>query len=249
MKLKIFLIISIMVLAGVLVATWPDGKVRVIFCDVGQGDGILLAQNNFEMLIDTGPENMKMVQCLEKHLPFWDKTIEAVVLTHSDSDHSGGLKQIRNYYKINEQNIYSWSLRKDDILKYGSIVYEVLSPSEDWGNENDNSTVGVLKVKDMSFLLMGDVTSNVEQKLVWRKELLLGDGLKPSRTILKISHHGSVEATSQELLEAVKPVEAIISVGKNNRFGHPTKVVLDKLNRAGVKIWRTDEQGEREFDL
>ena len=183
-----------------------------------------------------------MVQCLEKHLPFWDKTIEAVVLTHSDSDHSGGLKQIRSYYKINEQNAYSWSLHKGDALKYGSIVYEVLSPSEDWGNENDNSTVGVLKVKNLSFLLMADVTSNVEQKLVWRKELYKVD-------VLKVSHHGSAEATSQELLDAVNPAEAIISVGKNNRFGHPTKVVLDRLNQAGIKIWRTDEQGEREFDL
>ena len=231
-------------------ATWPDGKVRVIFCDVGQGDGMLVMQNNFEMLIDTGPENMKMVACLEKHLPFWDKTIEAVVLTHSDSDHSGGLKQIRNYYKINEQNIYSWSLRKDDVLKYGSIVYEVLSPSEDWGNENDNSTVGVLKVKDISFLLMGDVTGNVEQKLVWRHELLDQEARSMNQEIiLKISHHGSAEATSQELLDAVKPAETVISVGKNNRFGHPTKVVLDRLKQAGIKIWRTDEQGEREFDL
>lgn len=242
MKIKIFLIISLLILAAMFWTIKPDGKTRVVFCDVGQGDGILVRQDNFEMVIDTGPENKKMLRCLGRHLPFWDKTIEAVVLTHSDSDHSGGLKEIKQYYKVDEQNIYSWSLRKGDILKYRSIVYEVLSPGEDWENENDNSTVGVLKIDNKNFLLMGDVTSKVEQKLAWRKELVKAD-------VLKVSHHGSAEATSRELIDEVKPGEVIISVGKNNKFGHPTRIVLDRLSQAGIKIWRTDLEGERVFEL
>ena len=218
-----------------MVITWPSSKVKVIFCDVGQGDGAIVMQGRMQLLIDVGPENNKMVGCLGRYLPFWDKTIEAVVISHNDSDHNGGLKQVEKYYNV--QKIYSTDLAKNDIIKYNQIQFEVLSPDQDWGNDNENSVVGKLTYEDKSILFLGDVTSQVEQKLVWRKELSVID-------IVKISHHGSAEATSEELLQTTKPKEAIISVGANNKFGHPTKVVLDRLEKFGVKIRRTDVEGD-----
>jgi competence protein ComEC len=89
--------------------------------------------------------------------------------------------------------------------------------------------------------LTGDITAEVEQKLVWRKII------NGPVDILKVAHHGSKEATSQELLEAITPKEAVISVGKQNRFGHPTKEVLDRLKERGIKINRTDLSGQIEY--
>jgi competence protein ComEC len=234
----------VVVLVVIAIWTWPSSdKLTIVFCDVGQGDGAIIISGNFQMLIDVGPENNKMVGCLGKHVPFWDKTIEVAVITHGDSDHGGGLKQVEGYYNV--QNIYSGSLVKNDVIKYGLISFEVLNPDRDWGNDNDNSVVGILNYKENKILFLGDVTKQVEQKMIWRNEIL------GKINIIKISHHGSAEATSEELLKAVvgnglQPFQttAIISVGKNNKFGHPTGEVLERLTKFGVKIRRTDEEGE-----
>jgi competence protein ComEC len=240
---------SIVVLAIMAYVTWPDGRVRIVFCNVGQGDGIIIAKNNFQMVVDSGPDNKMMLGCLEKNMPFWDKEIEVAVITHWDKDHSGGLKSLIDNYKIdrlysssrptevNEQKIYTGNLAINDVIKYGDIYFEILNPDGDWGNDNDNSVVGLLSYMDKKVLLTGDASAQVEQKLVWRKKL------SEKIDILKVSHHGSAEGTSEELLAATRPTEAVISVGKNS-FGHPTKAVLDRLSTAGIKIIRTDVEGE-----
>lgn len=235
--------------------TWPDGKVRVVFCNVGQGDGILISQNDFQMVVDSGPDNKMMLGCLEKNMPFWDKEIEVAVMSHWDRDHSGGLKSLMENYQIdklysslnpsdlNVQKIYTDNLAINDVIKYGAIEFEILNPDEDWGNDNDNSIVGILDVMGKKILLTGDATAQVEQKLVWRGLLRPAEQGFGSLNILKVSHHGSAEGTSEELLTAIRPAEAVISVGKNS-FGHPTKVVLDRLTAAGVEIRRTDKEGD-----
>lgn len=248
-RIRLTLGLSLIVLVIIAGLTWPDGKVRIVFCNVGQGDGILISQNDFQMVVDSGPDNKMMLQCLEKYMPFWDKEIEVAIMTHWDKDHSGGLKGLMENYKVDklysssrptdvdEQKIYTDNLAINDVVRYGGIDFEVLNPDEDWGNDNDNSVVGVLSYKDKKVLLTGDASAQVEQKLVWR-------GILQSKIdVLKVSHHGSAEGTSKELLAAVKPTEAVISVGKNS-FGHPTKEVLDRLLAVGAKIRRTDEEGD-----
>jgi competence protein ComEC len=248
-KIRIILGLSVVMLIILALVTWPDGKVRVIFCNVGQGDGILVAQNNFQMVIDAGGDNKLMLGCLERNMPFWDKEIELAIMTHWDTDHSGGLNSLIDNYKVdklygpskpvdqNVQKFYTGNLAINDVIRYKEIEFDILGPGEDWGNDNDNSVVGILNVTGHRILLTGDASAQVEQKMVWR-------GILQGRVeVLKVSHHGSAEGTSEELLNAVKPAEAVISVGKNS-FGHPTKVVLDRLTAAGVKIRRTDLEGD-----
>jgi competence protein ComEC len=230
-----------------------DTGVKVVFCDVGQGDGALIIKGGFQMLIDVGGGNQKMLQCLSRHLPFWDKTIETVVISHWDTDHSGGLPGIYRYYKIeklysnqlppenSEQKFYPTKVSENDVIRFGEIDFEILNKVVEGGDSNENSLIGVLSYKDKKILMMGDAPFEADQILVWQgKFKTFSSGVD----ILKISHHGSDRATSPELLDEVKPTMAIISVGKDNKFGHPAKVVIKRLEERGIKINRTDNMGD-----
>ena len=252
-------LIGISFLTLLILVGWKqiDNNASVTFCDVGQGDAMLFRKGEWEMLVDTGPPTNKVLGCLSKEMPFWDKTIEVVIVTHWDTDHCGGLPAIMKYYKIdnlysfmppkdkNEQKIYTNDLVSGDRFDIGLMRFEVLNPDHDWGDENENSVVGCLSYGDRNILMTADITAAVEQRLVWREEL----GRCQKAEILKVAHHGSAEATSEELLKAIKPKLAVISVGAKNRFGHPTKTVLDRLSNWGINIWRTDEQGGLRLEL
>lgn len=253
MKYKWWVVVSLVVLLLMVWRSTAETKVKVVFCDVGQGDGALIISGSFQMLIDTGGNNQRMLGCLSRHLPFWDKNIETVVLSHWDIDHSGGLPDISRYYKIeklysnrlspagDEQKFYPTVVEENDIIRYDGIDFEILSTDVDDEDSNENSLVGALRYKDKKILMMGDATSEVEQRLVWQGKL---KSLSNKVDILKISHHGSDRATSEELLDEVNPKVAVISVGKNNKFGHPGKEVLKRLEERGIKINRTDNMGD-----
>lgn len=248
MKIRFFLFIGFLGLVGLYFGSLPNNKAKVIFCDVGQGDGMLLIRNNFQMLVDTGPNNKKILGCLEKYVPFWDKEIDVVVISHWDKDHSGGLKDVMKNYKIDkiyssnekqgqvEQNVYSEKLIENDVVGIGMIRYEVLNSGGDGVESNMGSLVGILNYKGTKVLTTGDAPKEVEDRLIWQR--ILQGGID----ILKVSHHGSNTATSEELLDVIKPNLAVISVGKNG-YGHPTKEVLDRLEKRGIEIRRTDEKG------
>jgi competence protein ComEC len=240
------------------------GKTEVIFCDVKQGDGIIIKEGSRQMVVDVGPKNKEMGRCLNKYLPFWDKKLEVVILTHEDSDHVGGLSEVKKYYQIerlmggggeSEQFNYTDYLSAFDVIRMGRIEFEVLSPSINsgqvpavaglTGDKNSNSVVGKLKVGEKIFLLMGDAEGETEERLVWRG-VLRSDQEKID--FLKVSHHGSKNGTTNTLLEVTKPEVAIISVGKN-WFGHPSEEVLERLAEAGAEIWRTDERGDIKIEV
>lgn len=231
-------------------------EVKVSFCNVGQGQMTIITSGKFQMLIDTGPDNGEGLDCLEKMIPRRDKEIEVVIVSHWDKDHSGGLTKISKYYKIcslysstrpkgdNEQIYYTDNLSRGDIISYSLIDFEVLSPDQNWGDDNDNSIIGCLKYKDKKVLIMGDVSKQVEERLTWRN----GWADCKEVNILEVSHHGAATATGEELLKGVKPKSAIISVGIKNKFGHPSKEVLERLQENNINIWRTDEKGEIIFE-
>ncbi len=266
---RLILFISLIGLVGMFWLTLPKTKPVVIVCDVGQGDAILVTYKNIQILFDVGPDNKKVLNCLENHLPFWDKTIEAVILSHGDSDHIGGLNDLMKVYKVKnffsngyldkdiEQKIYSRKLSQNDIVSLSLFNFEVVWPEEkpiEEVDDNENSVAGILRVKEgtrlfggqvWSMLLTGDMEKEAEQKLVWRDVLRQGYGtLGYGVDVLKVSHHGSESATSEELLQVIKPKTAVISVGKNNKFGHPREEVLERLKKSGAEILRTDVNGE-----
>lgn len=270
MKNKILIYLSLISLIIIFYLTLPNGRAKVVVCDVGQGDAILATYKNIQLLVDVGPDNKKVLRCLENHLPFWDKTVEVVILTHGDSDHVGGLNDLLRSYKVNkffsnglldkevEQNIYSQKISQNDIVSIGLFDFEVMSPELNLENtkDNENSVVGVLKIDSpvsgqaWSMFMSGDVDKETEQKLVWRGVLDQDYGIpKNGVDVLKVSHHGSNTGTSDEILETLKPKMAVISVGRNNRFGHPTEDILKKLKDRKIEIKRTDIDGEIIFEL
>jgi len=260
MKNRIILFISLVFLIVIFYFSLPSKLGKVVVCDVGQGDAILATYKNIQMLIDTGPDNKKVLECLGKQIPFWDKTIEVMILTHGDSDHIGGLNDLKKSYKVGkyfsngllnsdiEQKIYSQKIGQNDVISSNMFDFEVVNPSKniEIDDDNINSIAGYLiykgSVKWRAFL-SADIDKETEQRLVWQKIL------NKDVDVLKIAHHGSENGTSDEILDFLKPKIAVISVGKNNRFDHPRKEVLERLKTREIEVKRTDEVGDVVFEL
>lgn len=219
---------------------WPDSKLKLIFCDVGQGDGALIVLGSFQAVVDTGAYENKIVECLAGHMPFWDREIEIVFLSHSDKDHSGALPGIKKRYhvgKIIDKPHYG------DVVRYGNLSFDILKGSEviieGGGKEeasNDLSVVMRMEYGRFTALFTGDIDIETELALVDR-------GVLKSSDVLKVSHHGSKYGSAKEFLEKLKPKLAMISVGSKNNYGHPHSDTLLRLEAVGAKILRTDKMG------
>ena len=268
-NLFITILSLITLLVWIAVFTLPDDKLRLITCNVGEGDANLLIFRNTEVLIDGGP-GTKVIDCLSRYMPFWDREIEAVVLTHPDRDHMEGLIEVFKRYKVDNYFENSVEVSKQDykVLKdyvggsgvrvvrvgndtkmsIGKIHLDILNGIENNVGEkkvikdsetNDYSLVLVIKYGRFEALLTGDAPSGILE------ELSLQGYIPKTINYIKISHHGSKTGLTQALLELIKPQLAIISVGKNN-YGHPAPEVLDLLKKNNVRIYRTDLDGDIE---
>ncbi|HLD31187.1 MAG TPA: ComEC/Rec2 family competence protein [Patescibacteria group bacterium] len=244
------------------------GKLVVNFFDVGQGDSILIkTPNNQKILIDGGPDNGVLAK-LGRSLPFYDKEIDLMILTHPHSDHLVGLVEVLKRYKvkkiistgvihttpeylawleeIKEQKIPLEIAIAGQVLDFGNETkMEILYPLENLAGQsvddlNNTSIVSKLTFKDNSFLFMGDAEATAEEKII-------ASGADLKADILKIGHHGSKNATSENFLEKVDPQSAVISVGAKNKFGHPSGLVVNRLKREGTEILRTDIEGDIKF--
>ena len=235
---------------------------EVSFFDVGQGDAALIeTPNKNQILIDGGPDYSVLSQ-LSKELPFYDRSIDLIILSHPDSDHLFGFLEILNRYDVknilwtgykkNTPEFKEWEEKikteganivfaqagqrifiQDNPLIFIDILYASDLKSL---NSNDSSIVCRLVFENRSFLFMGDATEKSEQNIL---------GLGKS-DIIKIGHHGSKDSTSLKLLQAVSPKAAIISVGENN-YGHPSGEVLEKLKNSDIDVLRTDKLGTIKF--
>lgn len=233
---------------------------RLIFFDVGQGDSILIVSpNGRTILIDGGPD-ASVLRGLGQILPMWLRQIDLVILTHAHDDHVAGLIEVLTRYKvkkilINHTNYNSASLKawQEQIISSGAELItategmtfdfndecflEIVSAFKgETSVENDYSIVSLFSCLDKKILLTGDAGIKIENNLLLNTLNLKSD-------ILKISHHGSNTANSKNFLAAVNPRLAIISVGKNNTFGHPNQIVLDNLATQLIKVLRTDLAG------
>jgi competence protein ComEC len=248
----------------------PDNKLHASFIDVGQGDAILIQRGSQQILIDGGPSSQIITLALGKVMPFWDRTIELVILTHPHADHLTGLVEVLKRYKvrqvlypdldyesplfdewlalIDKKNInFTLAQVGQQINFSGGVILEVLNPQSPnlTGTESDIDNNGVvlhLEIGEISFLLSADIMSEAEFELMASRANL-------TSTVLKVAHHGSATSTGEEFLAVVNPSIVVISVGEGNPFGHPSLEVMARLKeKVGQEnVYRTDENGTVEL--
>ncbi len=271
-----WLVFGVLVLATVLsflalsAHADSDGLLKVFFLDVGQGDAELVDFNGSQILIDGGPDD-KVVQELGKIMPFYDHSIDLILLTHPHADHVAGLievlkrykvdKIIENYTPYNTAQYAEWNNEKNSAevvqaqigqtVSFGdggpilSILFpfnSVLDDASSLKNPHDAMVVSRLDYKNQGILFMGDAEAKTEHQIIQKGENI-------GAQFIKIGHHGSKTSSSEELLRAVNPELAFIEVGKNNKYGLPSQQVLDRLRNYDIKYYRTDVDGTVELVL
>ncbi|HOX30165.1 MAG TPA: ComEC/Rec2 family competence protein [Candidatus Paceibacterota bacterium] len=267
-------IIAVTVVANMLV--WlaffelsAQGLLRVEFFDVGQGDAALIkTPSGADILIDGGP-GLAVLEGLGRSLPFWDRDIDLLILTHADHDHLAGLLEVLKQYKVKSvlwngaikdtAEFEEWARlifeEKSDIYiaragmritfdrEPGHFI-EVLYPEQDLSgvavkDANNGSVVVKLVYGESEFLFTGDIYGFIEDSLANGDTDLDAD-------VLKVAHHGSKNSASELFLRKVDPDIAVISVGRNS-YGHPSEEILEMMEKHGIKIFRTDMAGDITF--
>ncbi len=280
MKYLFGILSLILFLLCLVILELPDNNLHIIACDVGQGDAILAVYKNIQILTDGGIPNGKALDCLSRHIPFWDREIEVVVNTHPQLDHYGGLIKVFKSYKVDYfvgnalvagANDYQ-VLRKEvgssgskvinpvtgTSIRSGLMSYDIFWPSFAFlasegmpsienklstftskRDPNDFSVQAILSLENFDTLLTGDIGHNMADMVL---------PYLPNKNVeyIKVPHHGSRYGMTQDYLTMFVPKLAVISVGKNNTYGHPTPEILNLLKSAGVKTYRTDNDGEIE---
>jgi competence protein ComEC len=251
--------------------TYNDKKLHIVICDVGQGGAVLIrTPNGSDILIDGGPDN-SVLNCLGKHMPIWDKTIEIVILTHPHADHLAGLIDVAKRYRVlafgNEKNknpndAYGELIKQlgknqtkerllyqnDKFIIRDGVILQTLWPTHEWisqnamgggsSDENGSSIIELLSYENFKAIFTGDAQASDMENI----NLLAG-----KINLLQVPHHGSRFGLTSEILDILKPKVAAISVGKNNKYGHPTPFILDLLKSKNIKTLRTDQVGDIEI--
>lgn len=206
---------------------------EVSFINVGQGDSTLIRKGNSVIMIDTGGSKYKDI-ANDVLIPYLRKKriydIDALIITHDDYDHNGALNELQKRIKVKK----IFDDKTDFPVSVNGITFNNLN-LKTYEEDNENSLVIQFQMWDKKFLVMGDASKEVEKEILKQNDDLECD-------ILRIGHHGSNTSTSDEFIKALKPEEAIISVG-NNYYGHPHDDVLYVLNKYNIKVRRTDIEG------
>lgn len=268
-----------------------DGKLHLFFCDVGQGDAAYIRfPDNTDMLIDGGPGNA-VLDCLSDNMPFYDREINVVMLTHPQADHLNGLIPVLERYRvlyfvsspvgnstlgyqklqdiIRQKKIEVKNLYADQSIDFGKVKFTSLWPEKNWlvgkincgnnkncsalalgnssvlgistdNNLNNFSLMGVLSYGDFDVFFTGDGDSQVQDELL---KFNSGFSGKNKLEVMKVPHHGAKTALTKNFLASFTPELAVISVGKNNRYGHPSPELLQMLSKYIKTIKRTDLDG------
>jgi len=239
-----------------------EGALCVSFLDIGQGDATFIeSPEGVQVLIDGGPGS-SVISKLAEVMNYFDRDIDMVIPTHPDADHISGLVDVFDRFDVgtvvmteNENDTAVFRALKERIeTEDADVIYarrgqtydlgggatlEILFPETDASDmeSNESSIVARLTYGDTSFLFTGDSPKRVEEYLV------LAEGEHLQSDVLKVGHHGSRTSTSDLFLAEVAPTYAIISAGKDNRYGHPHVEVTDLLFNYGVITKNTADEG------
>ena len=260
-KPKYFYILVIIVLIHSNIKLFFKSNYLTIL-DVGQGDSTLLEIENNIILIDTGGVYSDYSITINKTIPYLKsrgiKKLNYLVLTHGDYDHMGEAINLVENFKVEKVifNCGEFNDLEQELIKvldkkkipYYSCIKELniydnklyFLNNKDYGNENDNSNVIYTELSGYKFMFMGDASITTEKEILNKYNL-------PDIDVLKVGHHGSRTSSSKSLIDKINPEYSIISVGKNNRYGHPNKEVLNTLDES--KIYRTDQDGSIMFKI
>lgn len=248
-------------LAARELALMPDGKLHLYFFDVGQGDATLIVTPSGKQIVVDGGPDMSTLEYLGTYMPFFDRTIDLVVLTHPNADHMTALPDVLHRYAVSSVLL---SGSDYDLGKYSAMLEQILSrnisvvladPTKDidmgdgvvldtvWPRPYDvsefdvNNASVVLRVlyKNHSIMLPGDIEALAEHAI-------LRSGVPLKSTVLKAAHHGSKSSSSTGFLLAVNPELAVISAGRDNRFGHPHLEVLHRFENMGIPLHSTAKE-------
>lgn len=233
-----------------------DKNNYVYFIDVGQGDSVLIVtKNNKSILIDTGGKVGSNYSLMKSNvIPFFKsigiRKLDYLFITHGDYDHAGyGIDLVNNFNvknRFTNKGKYNLLEKKLNIKSFNNSYIKIDNVeiyslnSKHYNNENSDSLVLLVIIDNYKLLFMGDASINTEKDIMNNYDI--GDVF-----ILKVGHHGSKTSSSEEFINSVNPKYSIISVGKNNKFGHPNKEVLDNLSNS--KIYRTDIDGSIMFKI
>ncbi len=241
---------------------FSDKTLHIIFCDVGQGDGILIrTPTGADIVVDGGPQNGKMVACLARYLPFWDHDIELMFATHPDADHIGGLVDVIQSYTVKSFDTSEATKDTNVFRKLNSLIAEKRIPFKNivtgdkfsltdgvsietkWPNPgfessdtNEHSLVQILSYGDFRALLTGDIPYQILDTLDFPSTF----------AVFKIPHHGSKTGVDDATFNKIRAYFVPISAGKNNKYHHPHPSVIALLKKYRIPYKRTDEVGSIE---
>ena len=250
-----YLLIIVFLLMGIYIYPYLNNSFKVVMFDVGEGDSYLIKypNNKANILIDTGFNEYRMKNEIISYLKsIGIRKLDYLIITHGDEDHMGEAITLVNNFKVDKVifNIGEYQTLEKELIKvldkknikyYNNLKQLNIDKyklyflnTKIYDNENDNSNVIYFSYKNFKFLFMGDASVKREMDILDKYNLINID-------LLKVGHHGSKTSSSKKFIDEVNPKYSLISVGKNNRYGHPNKEVLNNLEKT--KIYRTDIDG------
>lgn len=270
-QLLLLCMITLFSLVGLVIwqyISFNDGKMHIIFCDVGQGDAILIkTPNNTYILVDGGPDR-SVVHCLSEHMPFWQRQIDLVLLTHPHADHFFGVFYILERYEVkafatedlvNKTQAYDelvLRLKKEKVRQQfvqagdrwdiGSVQIHVAGPSDAYlKRTSPEGTIG--ESKEFASLIL-EIRHGAFSALLTGDSQVNGledaaSEISGSLDVLMVPHHGSASGLDDTVLRKFKPSLAVVSVGAENRYNHPHPQILTLLQSQQIKTLRTDQKG------
>jgi beta-lactamase superfamily II metal-dependent hydrolase len=271
MNKPVFFIFVFLIVANIF--TWSiciplfsaNNELMLDFIDVGQGDSCFIkTSEGYKIIIDGGPDYHKAIEEINQEIPFWDREIDLMIITHPEQDHFIGLFRILKSYRVKNivwsgvekqtQSFENFKIAVDQEKQEGCRVFElsagdkiiagktemfILFPfdSTDKNPKKANSSAIVLKMSfdENNFLFPADIGSEEEK-------LIIESGQNIGADVLKVGHHGSKYSTSDEFLLQVSPKISVIQTGENS-YGHPAEETLDRLEKNKIKTYRNDLNG------